>query len=178
MPGSRLRQTGTFIATHLHHRMRRHPRTSQDLFPRRWRSWPEGRRTLECTGVDDVYRSGGTDQDRVASAAMAGSMPAWAPRHSGAPTRALRCSPDRVGAAGRSGEGVTVPPWGARVAAKAKAPRHWSSGPPRLVDTVLNCKRPPLMQSCSRYSAGVIWDRPGCPSDSDDAAEAWRRRTS
>jgi hypothetical protein len=89
MPGSRLRQTGTFIATHLHHRMRRHPRTSQDLFPRRWRSSPEGRRTLECTGVGDLYRSGGTDQGYGSSPAMAGSMPAWAATQPTALTRVL-----------------------------------------------------------------------------------------
>jgi len=123
--------------------MRTSPSPDARLGSRRWRSPPEGRRTFECTGVDDVYCSGRTDQDHVASAAMAGSMPAWAPRHSGAPTRALRCSPDRVGAVGRRGEGVTVPPWGARVAAKAKAPRHWSSVAPRGWSTRFSTARDP-----------------------------------
>jgi hypothetical protein len=172
MPGNRLRQTGTIIATHLHHRMPRHPRPSQDLFPRRWRGPPEGRRILGCTGVGDVYRSGRTDQDHVASAAMAGSMPAWAPLHSGAPTRALRCSPDRVGVAGRSGEGVTVPQ-GAPEAPLRR--RHCVSG--RMV---LRCRserfpaaRDPL-QSCSRYSAGLMWNQPGCPSNSDGVGDPWQ----
>jgi hypothetical protein len=43
--------------------------------------------------VDASYRSGGADQGDVASAAMAGSMPAWAPARLTVPTRALGCVP-------------------------------------------------------------------------------------
>ena len=101
MTCSQLRQSGTIIATHLHHRMQRHPRRSRDLVPRRRRSPPEGRRIVGCTGVDAEYRSGGADQGYVASAAMAGSMPAWASPRSTAPTRALGCA--LVRAEGRPG---------------------------------------------------------------------------
>ncbi len=138
----RYRQRSTLRATPVHHRCSRHPRPSRDAFREGVRIRPKGDLTSWCTGVDDAYRSGGTDEGYVALAVMAGSIPAWAPPRSGAPTRALRCSPDRVGVAG-SGEGVTVPPEGARVAAEAKTPRQWSSGSPRSVGTVLSCKGPP-----------------------------------
>jgi len=39
-------------------------------------------RTSRCTGVVDLYRSGGTDLVVVQWAAMAGSMPAWTPLRS------------------------------------------------------------------------------------------------
>jgi hypothetical protein len=47
-----------------------------------------------CGLVDPLWRS---RQGDVHSAAMAGSMPAWAPLRSGAPTRVFGCAADRDG---------------------------------------------------------------------------------
>ncbi len=91
----RYRQRSTLRATPVHHRCSRHPRPSRDVFGEGVRIRPKGDLTSWCTGADDAYRSGGTDEGYVALAVMAGSMPP-APPCSGAPTRALRCSPDRV----------------------------------------------------------------------------------
>ena len=161
MPGSRLRQTGTFIATHLHHRM------PDVTLARRKTCFREG------GGARPKGVAPSSAQVWMMCTALAEPIRITLPRRpwrarcppgrhvrSGAPTRALQCSPDRVGVASRSSEGVTVPPEGARVAAEAKTPRQWSVvWLPEVGRNGSQLQGTPL-QSCSRYSAGVMWGRP------------------
>jgi hypothetical protein len=101
-----------------------------------------------CALFVPVWRS---RRDGCQSAAMAGSMPGWAPVVSRAPATVIGCAPDRVGSGG-SDDGASVSPGAARATAEARvAPRP----------TCRQWSRAARDATCNRVQGCHVWSRTG-----------------